>query len=170
MVVIRIDTINSFDPVWACTAFPTLATTHKAPIGFLLVCLLLLHREEGTPKMKTDPQSKCSNCFASHSYVLQGRRKYFISWGTYFLCDKCHRLAIMGKLRIGSEPPSEPPKWCSDTSPQPNHPYIALQKPPLAAPSRWGLFLGIGFASKHGEFKLLGESRLFHNGTSMYAV
>jgi hypothetical protein len=32
------------------------------------------------------------------------------------------------------------------------------------------LFLGIGFASKHGEFKLLGESRLFHNGTSMYAV
>ena len=132
MVVIRIDTINSFDPVWACTAFPTLATTHKAPIGFLLVCLLLLHREEGTPKMKTDPQSKCSNCFASHSYVLQGRRKYFISWGTYFLCDKCHRLAIMGELQIDSEPPSEPPKWCSDTSPQPNHPYIALQKPPLA--------------------------------------
>jgi hypothetical protein len=110
MVVIRIDTINSFDPVLACTAFPTLATTHKAPIGFLLVCLLLLHREEGTPKMKTDPKSKCSNCGASYSYVLQGRREYFISWGTYCLCNKCHRLAIMGKLRIGSEPPSEPPK------------------------------------------------------------
>ena len=133
MVVIRIDTINSFDPVWACTAFPTLATTHKAPIGLLLVCLLLLHREEGTPKMKTDPQSKCSNCGVSYSYVLQGRREYFISWGTYFFCDKCHRLAIMKELQIDSEPPSEPPKWCSDTSPQPNHPYIALQKPPLAS-------------------------------------
>ncbi len=111
MVVIRIDTINSFDPVWACTAFPTLATTHKAPNGFLLVCLLLLHREEGTPKMKTDPQSKCSNCGVSYSYVLQGRREYFISWGTYFFCDKCHRLAIMKELQIDSEPPSEPPKW-----------------------------------------------------------
>jgi len=90
----------------------------------------------------------CSNCFASHSYVLQGRRKYFISWGTYFLCDKCHRLAIMGELQIDSEPPSEPPKWCSDTSPQPNHPYIALQKPPLAfgeSVSGGFLFLGIGF-------------------------
>ena len=40
----------------------------------------------------------------------------------------------------------------SDTSPQPNHPYIALQKPPLALGaglvSGGFLFLGIGFALK----------------------
>jgi hypothetical protein len=43
-------------------------------------------------------------------------------------------------------------------------------RPPQAITGQWGLFLGIGLALKHGEFGLLGESRLFHNGTSMYAV
>jgi hypothetical protein len=32
------------------------------------------------------------------------------------------------------------------------------------------LFLGIGLASKHDEFELVGEWRFFHNGTSLHVV
>jgi hypothetical protein len=45
--------------------------------------------------MKTTPQTKCTNCGASYADVVRGGREYFIPWGSYFLCDKCHRLAIM---------------------------------------------------------------------------
>jgi hypothetical protein len=40
----------------------------------------------------------------------------------------------------------------------------------FVAESLGSLFFGIGFALKHGEFGLLGKSRFFHNGTSMYTV
>lgn len=55
--------------------------------------------------MKTDPQTKCANCGARYSHVGQGRREYFIPWGPHFLCDMCHRLAIMEKLRTESKDP-----------------------------------------------------------------
>jgi hypothetical protein len=61
--------------------------------------------------MKTNSQAQCANCEASYSYVEQGRREYFVPWGGYFLCDMCHRLAIMEALQIESKQPFEPPKW-----------------------------------------------------------
>ena len=42
--------------------------------------------------------------------------------------------------------------------------------PHRSGESDGGFLIGIGFALKHGEFGLLGKSRFFHNGTSMYAV
>ncbi len=60
--------------------------------------------------MKTNSQTKCANCGATYSYVVQGRRDYFIPWGSYFLCDKCHRYAIMEALKTELKPPFESPK------------------------------------------------------------
>ena len=60
--------------------------------------------------MKTNSQTQCANCEASYSYVEEGRREYFVPWGPYFLCDMCHRLAIMEALQTGSKQPFEPPK------------------------------------------------------------
>ena len=60
--------------------------------------------------MKTDSQAKCTNCGAGYSYAVQGRREYFIPWGPYFLCDMCHRLAIMEALQIDAKKPFEFPK------------------------------------------------------------
>ncbi len=60
--------------------------------------------------MKTDSQTQCANCDATYSHVGQGRREYFIPWGSDFLCDMCHRLAIMKALKIEPESPLEPPK------------------------------------------------------------
>jgi len=60
--------------------------------------------------MKTNSQAQCANCEASYSYVEQGRREYFVPWGRYFLCDMCHRLAIMEALQIERKQPFEPPK------------------------------------------------------------
>jgi hypothetical protein len=57
--------------------------------------------------VKTDSQRKCANCGATYSYVEQGRREYFIPWGFYFLCDMCHRLAILEVLQPESKPPLE---------------------------------------------------------------
>jgi len=56
--------------------------------------------------MKTNAQAQCDNCEASYAQVEQGRREYFIPWGSYFLCDVCHRLAIMEALQPGSKPVS----------------------------------------------------------------
>jgi hypothetical protein len=64
--------------------------------------------------VKTDPQTKCSSCEASYSYVALGRREYFIPWGSYCLCDKCHRFAIMEALNVGQEQPLEPHKGYGD--------------------------------------------------------
>lgn len=66
---------------------------------------------KGKTKVKTDPQTKCSSCGASYSYVALGRREYFISWGSHCLCDKCHRFAIMEAYKVGVKRPFEPPKW-----------------------------------------------------------
>ena len=60
--------------------------------------------------MKTNSQTQCANCKATYRQVDQGRREYFIPWGSYFLCDMCHRLAIMEALQIESEKPFESPK------------------------------------------------------------
>ena len=60
--------------------------------------------------MKTNSQTQCANCEASYSDVEEGRREYFIPWGLYFLCDVCHRLAIMEALQTESKQPFEPPK------------------------------------------------------------
>lgn len=60
--------------------------------------------------MKTNSQTKCANCGATYSYVVRGRRDYFIPWGSYFLCDKCHRFAIMEALKAELKPPFEPPQ------------------------------------------------------------
>ena len=46
-------------------------------------------------RMKTDSHTKCAKSEASYSHVEEGRREYFIPWGPYFLCDLCHRLAIL---------------------------------------------------------------------------
>jgi len=64
--------------------------------------------------MKTDPCTKCDSCEASYHYVALGRREYFIPWGTYFLCDKCHRFAIMEAFQTGVKRPFEPPKHYGD--------------------------------------------------------
>ena len=60
--------------------------------------------------MRTDPQTKCANCGASYSSVAQGSREYFIPWGQYFLCDRCHRFAIMEALQTELKPPFDPPE------------------------------------------------------------
>jgi hypothetical protein len=60
--------------------------------------------------VKTDPQTKCTYCGASYSLVTEGRREYFIPWGPQFLCDKCHRFAIMEALKSGINPLFEPPE------------------------------------------------------------
>ena len=52
--------------------------------------------------MKTDSHTKCAKCEASYAHVEQGRREYFIPWGSYFLCDVCHRLAIMEAIQTES--------------------------------------------------------------------
>ena len=57
--------------------------------------------------MKTDSQTECANCDVRYSNVEQGRREYFIPWGSYFLCDMCHRLAIMEALQTESKEPLE---------------------------------------------------------------
>ena len=69
---------------------------------------------QGKIKVNTDPQTKCSSCEASDSYVALGRREYFIPWGSYCLCDKCHRFAIMEKLNAGQERRLEPHKGYGD--------------------------------------------------------
>ena len=66
---------------------------------------------KGKTTVKTDPQTQCSSCGASYSYVALGRREYFISWGSHCLCDKCHRFAIMEAYKVGVKRPFEPPKW-----------------------------------------------------------
>jgi hypothetical protein len=60
--------------------------------------------------MKTNSQTQCANCEANYHQVEQGKREYFIAWGPYFLCDMCHRLAIIEALRAESKQPFEPPK------------------------------------------------------------
>ena len=60
--------------------------------------------------MKTDPQSECSNCEATYSEMVQGSIGYFILWESQFLCDKCHRLAIMEALHSDFKPPFETPQ------------------------------------------------------------
>lgn len=60
--------------------------------------------------MKTDSQAECASCRARYSDVVHGIREYFIPWGSYFLCDKCHRLAIMEALQSAVKPLREPPK------------------------------------------------------------
>jgi len=60
--------------------------------------------------MKTNSQTQCANCEATYHQVEQGMREYFIPWGSYFLCDMCHRLAIMEKLQFEAKKPFEPPK------------------------------------------------------------
>ncbi len=60
--------------------------------------------------MKTDSQAQCANCEASYSYVEKGKREYFVPWGSYFLCDVCHRLAILEALQPDSKPPFKPSK------------------------------------------------------------
>jgi hypothetical protein len=64
--------------------------------------------------MKTAPLAQCSNCEVSYSDMLQGSIEYFIPWGPHFLCDKCHRLAIMQSLQTGSKPLFEIPQWYSN--------------------------------------------------------
>lgn len=61
--------------------------------------------------MKTDPHTKCNNCGANYHYVALGRREYFISWGSCFLCDKCHRFAIMEAFQPRVNRPFEPAKY-----------------------------------------------------------
>jgi hypothetical protein len=60
--------------------------------------------------MKTDTQTECANCEATYYKVEEGRREYFIPWGPYFLCDMCHRLAIMEALQIDAKQPFGPHK------------------------------------------------------------
>jgi hypothetical protein len=61
--------------------------------------------------MKTASLAHCSNCGVSYSDMLQGRIEYFIPWGLYLLCDKCHRLAVMGTLQSDLKPLFETPQW-----------------------------------------------------------
>ena len=65
--------------------------------------------------MKTDPLTACAGCEASYSSVALGRREYFIPWGSYFLCDKCHRFAIMEAFLTKEKPSLEPAKSYKDT-------------------------------------------------------
>ena len=60
--------------------------------------------------MKTNSQTQCAHCKATYHQVEEGRREYFIPWGPYFLCDMCHRLAIMEALQTEPKQPFEPPK------------------------------------------------------------
>ncbi len=60
--------------------------------------------------MKTDPQARCSICKATYSEVVQGGREYFIPWGPFSLCDKCHRLAIMEASQAEFKPLFESPQ------------------------------------------------------------
>ena len=60
--------------------------------------------------MKTNSQTQCANCEVTYHQVEQGIREYFIAWGPHFLCDMCHRLAIMEALQAESKQPIEPPK------------------------------------------------------------
>ena len=46
--------------------------------------------------------------------MLQGRIEYFIPWGLYLLCDKCHRLAVMGALQSDVKPLFKTPQWAPD--------------------------------------------------------
>ena len=95
--------------------FPHASEYPQCIIGFLLSCLRWIRWEEGKFKVKTDSQTKCANCGATYSYVEQGRREYFIPWGPYFLCDMCHRLAILEVLQPESKPPFEPSNGWSNT-------------------------------------------------------
>ena len=58
--------------------------------------------------MKTDSQAQCANCEARYSFVEQGKREYFVPWGSYFLCDMCHRVAILEALQPDAKSPFEP--------------------------------------------------------------
>jgi len=60
--------------------------------------------------MKTDSETKCAKCGTTYSHVEQGRREYFIPWGSYFLCDPCHRLALAETLQTDDKPSFEPPE------------------------------------------------------------
>jgi hypothetical protein len=60
--------------------------------------------------VKTDPQTECASCEATYSHVEQGRREFFIPWGSSFLCNMCHRLAILEALKAESKQPFETPK------------------------------------------------------------
>jgi len=65
--------------------------------------------------MKINSQAQCANCEARYFHVKQGRREYFIPWGPYFLCDMCHRLAIMEALHTESKPPLHLSRYNGDT-------------------------------------------------------
>ena len=60
--------------------------------------------------MKTNSQTKCAQCEVSYSHVEQGRREYFIPWGTYFLCNVCHRQAVEEALQKEFKQPPETPE------------------------------------------------------------
>jgi hypothetical protein len=60
--------------------------------------------------MKTNSQTKCANCKVSYSQVEQGIREYFIPWGAYFLCDACHRQAVIEALQTEGKKPPETPR------------------------------------------------------------
>ena len=64
--------------------------------------------------METAPLAQCTNCEVSYSDMQEGCIEYFIPWGPHFLCDKCHRLAIMQPLQINSQPLFEAPQWSSN--------------------------------------------------------
>ena len=59
--------------------------------------------------MKTNSQTKCANCNVSYSQVARGKREYFIPWGAYFLCDLCHRQAVIEALQTEDKKPPETP-------------------------------------------------------------
>jgi hypothetical protein len=65
--------------------------------------------------MKTNPQAQCAKCGASYAQVEQGRREYFVPWGPYFLCDMCHRLAILEALQAESKHPLNILRYNGDT-------------------------------------------------------
>jgi hypothetical protein len=60
--------------------------------------------------MKTNSQTKCAHCKVSYAQVEQGRREYFIPWGSYFLCNVCHRQAVAEALQKEYKQPPETPK------------------------------------------------------------
>ena len=62
--------------------------------------------------MKTNSQTKCANCNVSYSQVARGIREYFILWGAYFLCDVCHRQAVIEAVKTEGKKPPETPR-CS---------------------------------------------------------
>ena len=60
--------------------------------------------------MKTDSQTKCAECEVTYSHVERGKREYFIPWGSYFLCNVCHRQAVMEALQTESKKPPGTPR------------------------------------------------------------